>query len=346
LKDEDATSIVVGTTVVTITSCSNDVCVTTSVTTGLTTVTDESTTFTTFCPLPTKSTKESSNGEGGGKETPKTREQEISTTTVTVTSCNENDVCNEYPVTTGVTTITDDFTTYTTYCPLPIITTTIAATTDGGFDDNGSEGAASDSSNEQIDTTTVTITTCQKDKCFTVPVVTGLTTVTKSNTVYTTYCPLPTTDTAIAEASQGESEPGTAKTEVVIETSVSVTKGEETIVVGATVTVTDEADETELTTVTIGGAGSGGAGEEMTTAANTVAPITTTSVAQEESPKSISSVQVSEQQQTVAVESSQSSSSRVPESSVSVYEGVGVGFESFRMGSVFTLPLFLLTLIV
>ncbi|KAK6883377.1 Cell wall protein PGA59 [Candida tropicalis] len=42
---------------------------------------------------------------------------EVGTTIITVTSCEENK-CTEVPVTTGVVTVTEIDTTYTTYCPL------------------------------------------------------------------------------------------------------------------------------------------------------------------------------------------------------------------------------------
>ncbi|EMG48401.1 hypothetical protein G210_1033 [Candida maltosa Xu316] len=42
---------------------------------------------------------------------------EIGTTVVTITSCEENK-CHETAVTTGVVTVTEIDTTYTTYCPL------------------------------------------------------------------------------------------------------------------------------------------------------------------------------------------------------------------------------------
>lgn len=42
-----------------------------------------------------------------------------------------------------------------------------------------------------VDKTTVTITSCEDHVCTEVPVVTGVTTVTLDSTIYTTYCPLP-----------------------------------------------------------------------------------------------------------------------------------------------------------
>lgn len=100
-----------------------------------------------------------------------------STTVITITSCSDNK-CSKVPVTTGLTTVTDESTIYTTYCPLSTVT--------------------------DISTTVVTITSCANDKCHEVPVTTGLTTVTENDTIYTTYCPLTgekTTTAAVAPTS-------------------------------------------------------------------------------------------------------------------------------------------------
>lgn len=241
---------------------------------------------------------------------------EISTTTVTITSCHD-DVCSEYPVTTGVTTIIDDFTTFTTYCPLP--------TTESDFDENGSSKKPTDESTEQIEITTVIRTTCHANTCSSVPVITGLTTVTENNTVYTTYCPLPTS-TAVTEANEGELKTDTTMMGAT-EIADTTTKGAGTT--AAAITATSEADETKIATIT-------GVGEE-TNGANTV---TLASGAQGESTSS-SNVPVS-QLQTVAGESNQSTSPQ--ESDVSVYEGNGA--RSLKMESILTVPLFLLTLII
>ena len=102
---------------------------------------------------------------------------DIQTTVVTITSC-EEDKCSTVPVTTGLTTVTEWDTTYTTYCPLSTVT--------------------------EQESTTVTITSCEEDKCSTVPVVTGLTTVTEGETIYTTYCPL-TAETKAPQESKAPS---------------------------------------------------------------------------------------------------------------------------------------------
>ncbi|KAG5419674.1 hypothetical protein I9W82_001554 [Candida metapsilosis] len=58
----------------------------------------------------------------------------------------------------------------------------------------GSAVASYNSTVTDIATTVVTITSCEENKCTEVPVTTGLTTVTDVDTIYTTYCPLSTTE--------------------------------------------------------------------------------------------------------------------------------------------------------
>lgn len=103
------------TTVITITSCSDERCTKVPVTTGLTTVTKDETSYTTYCPL----------SSGGSIVT----ETDVSTTVITITSCSA-DKCTKFPVTTGLTTVTKDETSYTTYCPLtsPETTETVEST--------------------------------------------------------------------------------------------------------------------------------------------------------------------------------------------------------------------------
>lgn len=103
----------IDTTVVTITSCSDNKCTPTAVTTGLTVVTSTiagtETIYTTYCPI---SSEESS---------VKPQKTIHSTTVATVTVCSEN-VCLSSAVTTGVTELTTTIkgveSIYTTYCPL------------------------------------------------------------------------------------------------------------------------------------------------------------------------------------------------------------------------------------
>ncbi|CCG21947.1 Cht2 GPI-linked chitinase [Candida orthopsilosis Co 90-125] len=137
---------------------------------------------------------------GGYKNTTSTNDPIVSTATdihttiVTITSCEANK-CSEVPVTTGVLTISEVDTVYTTYCPLP---TTSAKPTTTAKPSTSVKASVSTASN--VETTIVTITSCEANKCSEVPVTTGVVTVTDVNTVYTTYCPLPTTTSAAAPA--------------------------------------------------------------------------------------------------------------------------------------------------
>ncbi|KAI5955346.1 hypothetical protein KGF54_001907 [Candida jiufengensis] len=97
----------ISTKIITITSCSLNSCVEKTIETGVTTVTEVDTTYTTYCPLPTTEAP-----------VPASTVKEIETVTATITSCSE-DKCTTKEVLTGLTTLTDVHTTYTTYCPLP-----------------------------------------------------------------------------------------------------------------------------------------------------------------------------------------------------------------------------------
>ncbi|ODV80616.1 uncharacterized protein CANTADRAFT_88546 [Suhomyces tanzawaensis NRRL Y-17324] len=123
---KDATATEYATTVVTITSCSANKCSATVVTTGLTTVTEDHTTYTTYCPLTTTTpTKAATTPATTKAETTPvvtsaagvSTETNIRHTVITITSCSDNK-CTAIPHTTGVTTVTEEHTTYTTYCPL------------------------------------------------------------------------------------------------------------------------------------------------------------------------------------------------------------------------------------
>ena len=50
------------------------------------------------------------------------------------------------------------------------------------------------STETDICTTVITVTSCEENKCSEVPLTTGVTTVSEVDTIYTTYCPLPTTE--------------------------------------------------------------------------------------------------------------------------------------------------------
>ncbi|KAG7191482.1 uncharacterized protein KQ657_003077 [Scheffersomyces spartinae] len=93
------------TTVVTITSCSEDKCHEIPKTTGVVTVCEESTTYTTYCPLTSETTS------WVPKPAP--------CTTITVTECDTESICTSYTTETGYTTVCEESTTYTTWCPIP-----------------------------------------------------------------------------------------------------------------------------------------------------------------------------------------------------------------------------------
>jgi hypothetical protein len=120
-------------------------------------------------------------------------EDDVKTTVITVTSC-EEDKCSEAAVTTGVTVVTSTIngaeTEYTTYCPLTTV---------------------------KPSTTVITITSCEEDKCSTGKVTTGLTTVTSVNegktTTYTTYCPIETETETEKDVTTTEAEKDYTSTE-------------------------------------------------------------------------------------------------------------------------------------
>lgn len=104
----------VDTTIITITSCSDNKCETKPITTGVTVVTStvkgKETIYTTYCPITSL--------EQSSIEPTKTLH---STTVLTVTSCSDQ-VCHSSGVTTGVTEVTTTIkgvkSVYTTYCPI------------------------------------------------------------------------------------------------------------------------------------------------------------------------------------------------------------------------------------
>ncbi|CAK7914792.1 hypothetical protein CAAN4_F18096 [[Candida] anglica] len=120
----------ISTTVVTVTSCSDGGCTKVPITTGATVVTvtnDEGiTSYTTFCPLTSKSDSAPTGSDVSSAATTVLSDStitksDISTTVVTVTSCSDGG-CTKVPITTGATvvTVTNDegITSYTTFCPL------------------------------------------------------------------------------------------------------------------------------------------------------------------------------------------------------------------------------------
>lgn len=84
-------------------------------------------------------------------------QEDISTTTITISSCDEESSCTEDEIITGVTTVTTTIsgiiTEYTTYCPIP--TTEVE---------------------NLISTMTISITSCDEESCFEDEITTGVTT--------------------------------------------------------------------------------------------------------------------------------------------------------------------------
>lgn len=171
------------TTVLTVTTCSNHKCQATSVTTGITVVTTTvngvKTVYTTYCPLSgeAKTTAFSTTLPHSAVNAKTT----VSSTVTTPTSASAAASSKFTPVVSTKTTDgtepsstqtkTDTKSTGTTYQPEP---------------------SASTSTNVQ--TTVVTVTSCHKNKCSSTPVTTGVSyitsTVSGTETVFTTYCPL------------------------------------------------------------------------------------------------------------------------------------------------------------
>ena len=138
---EESTETEVLTTVITVTSCSDNKCALTVFTSGYSVYTIDETAYTTYFPVTTITSKLSSasiNGEATNTKaaaatkatatasvatsvatsgTPQETETKISTAIVTITSCSNNK-CHEQTKTTGIKVYTSEETVYTTYCPL------------------------------------------------------------------------------------------------------------------------------------------------------------------------------------------------------------------------------------
>ncbi|CAH6718544.1 yeast-form wall Protein 1 [[Candida] jaroonii] len=164
------------TTVMTITSCSDNKCSETEVpaTEVVTTVTSEGivTAYTTVCPLTEEGT---------------TTETEFSTTVMTITSCADNK-CHETVVPAKETVTTETVegveTIYTTYCPLSDESSAPAPTT--------LAPESYDATSTEYVTSYITITSCGANGCEEKSMVETVTTVTVNGveTAYTTYCPI------------------------------------------------------------------------------------------------------------------------------------------------------------
>ncbi|CAH2350874.1 yeast-form wall Protein 1 [[Candida] railenensis] len=177
------------------------------------------------------------------------------TTVVTITSCSDHKcVLTTVPATPSeiVTTVNEEVTTYTTYCPL-----------------TGDETETVTHASTKI----VTITSCSDNKCSeaTVPATASVvtTTVEAVESIYTTWCPVDTTETVVSESteyytattvatSEGEVITKTTVIPVVVETTEYYTPVTTTYTSeGSVITATTVAPVTETpvtTTYTSGGA--------------------------------------------------------------------------------------------
>lgn len=130
------------------------------------------------------------------------------TTVVTITSCSDHKcVLTTVPATPSeiVTTVNEEVTTYTTYCPL-----------------TGDETETVTHASTKI----VTITSCSDNKCaeHTVPATPSVvtTTVEAVESIYTTWCPVDTTETVVSESTEyyTATTVGTSNGEVITKTTV------------------------------------------------------------------------------------------------------------------------------
>ncbi|CAK9439516.1 uncharacterized protein LODBEIA_P36160 [Lodderomyces beijingensis] len=181
---ETTTTHKVETTVVTVTQCKGSECSLVPPTTGFVTVTDVATTYITLTPLPSTTTTTTAPPPPPPTSTASVTFVEIETAVVTITSCSL-DKCHTNTVTTGLTTVTEDSTIFTTYCPL---TTTVPI----------SVPANPVSTSTDIETTLVTITSCKDNVCQTQTATSGVSVVSESTTVYTTYFPIVATSSPSA----------------------------------------------------------------------------------------------------------------------------------------------------
>ncbi|KAI5963731.1 uncharacterized protein KGF55_002611 [Candida pseudojiufengensis] len=209
------------TTTLTITSCKEDKCSTSTLTTGYTTVTEAETTYVTWCPLPST--------EEYPTETPTTSEESLTTITETKSPGGET-----HTYTSGWTVITEGETVYTTYCPLTVPTTIITTTKPGGEIETHttgwtiiSEGTTTYTSYHPTEVpTTVIESTAPGGEVHTIT--TGWTVATKSSSEYTSY--ITYSKTTVAGHSQppvpvvGESKTTVAGESVTIHSSVSVSE--------------------------------------------------------------------------------------------------------------------------
>lgn len=159
------------TTIITITSCSDDKCFEKIHTTGLTTVIKDTTVYTTFCPttheIISSTSLEAVASSATLESNSSTTEASSSTTEASSSSIKSSS-------------------TYTTIAAVTYVSSTEVATSS----ESSLEPVVSTKS--EVHTTIITITSCEDNSCTEVVHTTGLTTVTEETTIYTTYCSFPT----------------------------------------------------------------------------------------------------------------------------------------------------------
>lgn len=203
-----------------------------------------------------------------------------------------------------------------------------------------------------VGTTIVTITSCEENRCTPVAVTTGVITITENDTVYTTYCPLPTTKGDTSEnvaPTTTTGAPGAPKSTIEKE-EASRSKGEQGVheVTAEKTTVTMGAEKTTGTTSAASGEETtvaGGAHEvpEETKTSTVVVASESKGTNTEESATTVATIAPVEVQSEESTEKASSTAAATEEVPVSTYEGKGV--RSFAMENIMTIPLLCLALL-
>ena len=177
------------TTVITVTSCSNNACSKTKVTTGVVVVTSEDTIYTTFCPLTettpvtssVDSTAETSAPESSAPET--TAETSAPESSVPETTAESTTPESSAPESTAESTTPEST------APESTVPESTAPETE-------TSPTVQFSTTTAQTTTVLTVTSCSNNACSESEVTTGVVVITTEDTIYTTFCPLTETTTA------------------------------------------------------------------------------------------------------------------------------------------------------
>ncbi|KAI5961674.1 CHT2 [Candida theae] len=168
--------------------------------------------------------------------------------------------------------------------------TSVSVSPSGGYkntttaNDNANSGAnAGLSTATKIQTTVVTITSCSENKCSAVPVTTGVLTISEVDTVYTTYCPLPSTQ-APASSAPASSAPATNA----VSPSGPVAPVESSSAPAQTTAAPSKAAPSAQESVAVTTVGSGSEAETITSTINL-----TSTVAPQQAPSSVAAPEIS-----------------------------------------------------